>query len=87
MGEGLLPARRKGHPEGGNELRDIPGVLIHGRRDISGPALTAWRLHRAWTGSRLEIVEEDGHGGPGSAELARAAIDAFAEAARDRSGS
>ena len=64
-----------------HELGGIPGVLVHGRRDISGPALTAWQLHRAWPGSRLEIVEEDGHGGPRSAELAGAAIDAFARAA------
>jgi len=32
-------------------LRGIPGVLIHGRRDISSPVLTAWELHRR---SRLE---------------------------------
>lgn len=63
------------------ELRGIPGVLIHGRRDISGPALTAWTLHRAWPGSRLEIVEEDGHGGPRSAQLAQDAMDDFARAA------
>ncbi|MDQ1113419.1 proline iminopeptidase [Microbacterium testaceum] len=64
------------------QLAGIPGVLVHGRRDISGPALTAWRLHRAWPGSRLEIVEEDGHGGPRSAELSQEAMDAFARASR-----
>lgn len=65
------------------ELAGIPGVLVHGRRDISGPARTAWELHRSWPGSRLEIVEEDGHGGPRSAEIAQDAIDAFA---RDDTG-
>ena len=65
-----------------HELGGIPGVLVHGRRDISGPALTAWSLHRAWPGSRLEIVEEDGHGGPRSAELCQEAMDAFARADR-----
>lgn len=60
------------------ELAGIPGALVHGRRDISGPARTAWELHRAWPGSRLEIVEEDGHGGPRSAQIAQDAIDAFA---------
>lgn len=64
-----------------HELAGIPGVLLHGRRDISGPALTAWQLHRAWPGSRLEILEEEGHGGPRSAELATRAIDSFARAA------
>lgn len=60
------------------ELSGIPGVLVHGRRDISGPARTAWQLHRSWPGSRLEIVEEDGHGGPRSAQIAQDAMDAFA---------
>ncbi|PVE78880.1 alpha/beta fold hydrolase [Microbacterium testaceum] len=63
-----------------HELAGIPGVLVHGRRDISGPALTPWRLHHAWPGSRLEIVEEDGHGGPRSAGLCQQAIDDFARA-------
>lgn len=45
------------------ELAGVPGVLIHGRRDISGPVITPYLLHRAWPGSRLEIVEEEGHGG------------------------
>ncbi|ATG52443.1 alpha/beta hydrolase [Brachybacterium vulturis] len=45
-------------------LAGIPGVLIHGRRDVSGPALTAWELHRAWPDSELVLVEEEGHGGP-----------------------
>ena len=64
-----------------HRLRAIPGVLIHGRRDISGPALTAWQLHRAWPGSRLHIVEEDGHGGARSVEIATQAIDDFARQA------
>lgn len=63
-----------------HQLVGIPGVLVHGRRDISGPALTAWRLHRAWPGSRLEIVEEEGHGGQRGAEICQEAIDAFARA-------
>lgn len=44
-------------------LDDIPGVLIHGRYDVSSPLETAWRLHENWKGSRLEIVEDAGHGG------------------------
>ncbi|MCC4249875.1 MULTISPECIES: alpha/beta fold hydrolase [Microbacterium] len=65
-----------------HELAGIPGVLVHGRRDISGPVVTAWQLQRAWPGSRLEVVEEDGHGGPTSAHLATEAIDGFARGAQ-----
>lgn len=61
-------------------LAGIPGVLVHGRRDISGPAVTPWRLAAAWPGSELRIVEHEGHGGPDEMELARSAIDAFAGA-------
>ncbi|MGO1200419.1 MAG: alpha/beta fold hydrolase [Dermabacteraceae bacterium] len=53
---------------GMDRLDGIPGVLIHGRRDVSGPALTAWELHQAWPGSELIVVEEEGHGGPLMAE-------------------
>lgn len=60
------------------ELAGIPGVLIHGRHDVSGPAVTAWRLHRAWPGSRLHIVESEGHGGPEMMTLVAQAADDFA---------
>ncbi len=59
-------------------LAHIPAVLIHGRRDISGPVITPWRLHRAWPASRLRIVEEDGHSGPGSVKEMRQALEEFA---------
>jgi len=45
-------------------LSGIPGILLHGRRDVSGPAITAWSVHRRWPGSELFIDEADGHGGP-----------------------
>jgi len=60
------------------ELAGIPGVLIHGRRDVSGPVVTPWELHRAWPGSRLEVVEDEGHGGPTEMLIAQRAIDSFA---------
>lgn len=60
------------------ELAGIPGVLIHGRYDVSGPAITPWRLHHAWPGSRLDIVETEGHGGEIEMELTTEAIDGFA---------
>lgn len=44
-------------------LNGIPGVLIHGRYDVSGPLVTAWELSRRWTTSRLHILDDAGHGG------------------------
>jgi proline iminopeptidase len=44
-------------------LNGIPGVLIHGRVDVSSPLETAWRLSQEWTSSRLHILEDTGHGG------------------------
>ncbi|MGW8564648.1 alpha/beta fold hydrolase [Isoptericola sp. NPDC055881] len=56
-----------------DRLHGIPGVLIHGRRDISSPVVTAWELHRAWPGSELVVLDE-GHGGAESVALLRRAI-------------
>jgi proline iminopeptidase len=52
-----------------HELDGIPGYLIHGRRDISGPVATPWELHRRWKSSKLIVVEGEGHGGPESIAL------------------
>lgn len=56
----------------------IPAVLIHGRRDISSPLMSAWQLSRSWPASRLCVIEEEGHGGPKCMDEMRAALDAFA---------
>jgi proline iminopeptidase len=60
-------------------LDGIPGVLIQGRYDISGPLVTAWQLHRRWPTSRLHILDDAGHGG-GNAfmPLVLSAMDEFA---------
>ncbi len=42
-------------------LAGIPGVLIHGRHDMTCPIGTAWELARAWPGSKLIAVEDAGH--------------------------
>lgn len=62
-----------------DEIDAIPAVLIHGRHDISGPAITPWRLHQQWPLSELVIVEAEGHGGPESMEQLRLAVDTWAE--------
>lgn len=44
-------------------LNGIPGVLIHGRYDVSSPLETAWHLAQHWTTSELHILDDAGHGG------------------------
>ncbi|WP_375430007.1 prolyl aminopeptidase [uncultured Friedmanniella sp.] len=62
-----------------DQLAGIPGVLLHGRLDLSGPAGTAWALHRAWPSSELTIFPGSGH--KGSDEMGDALL-----AATDRFG-
>jgi len=49
--------------DGASALAAIPGVLIHGRLDLSCPAVTAWELARAWPGAELLIDDHSGHRG------------------------
>ena len=56
------------------KLAGIPGVLIHGRSDLGGPAITAWELARAWPGAELVMIEDSGHtGSAGMREALQAA--------------
>jgi proline iminopeptidase len=61
-------------------LAGIPGVLIHGRMDLSSPLDVAWQLSQAWPGSRLIVIDDAGHGTgePGMQDAVLAAIDGFA---------
>ena len=43
------------------KLKDIPGVIIHGRYDMPCPAKYAWALHKAWPEAKFEIVWDAGH--------------------------
>lgn len=45
------------------KLAGIPGWLLHGRLDLSSPLDAPWHIHRAWPGSELIIVDDEGHGG------------------------
>lgn len=74
-GEGWGAEPGSGLLGGMGRLAGVPGVLIHGRRDVSGPVRTAWELHRAWPGSELIVVEEEGHGGPEMARHWRTAME------------
>lgn len=44
-------------------LNGVPGVLIHGRYDVSSPLETPWRLSQNWSTSELVVLEDAGHGG------------------------
>lgn len=46
-----------------HRLQGIPGILIHGRLDISAPLLTAWELAQAWPGCELVVIDDSGHTG------------------------
>lgn len=62
------------------KLAGIPGVLVHGRLDISGPCDIAWDLAQAWPDAELTLIEQAGHGSahPGMRDTVLAALDRFA---------
>jgi proline iminopeptidase len=60
-------------------LAGIPGVLIHGRLDLSSPLDTAWALARAWPDAELVVISDSGHTGSGTMRMrVRTALDTFA---------
>jgi proline iminopeptidase len=61
------------------KLAGIPGVLVHGRLDISGPPDIAIALAQAWPDAELILIDDAGHGAghPGVAEAVIAATDRF----------
>jgi proline iminopeptidase len=62
-----------------HRLAGIPGVLTHGRLDMSGPPDTAWLLARAWPGAELTVMEDAGHrGNEAETEIILRALDRFA---------
>ena len=44
-----------------DRLADIPGFIVQGRYDMICPPSTAIKLHKAWPGSRLTMVQNAGH--------------------------
>jgi proline iminopeptidase len=61
------------------KLAGIPGVIVQGRYDAVCPPITAYQLHQAWVGSRLELLDNAGHAvnDPGVMAQLRAATDGF----------
>ena len=44
-----------------DRLREIPGVIVHGRYDVVCPVTNAWDLHQAWPIAELQICGSSGH--------------------------
>jgi proline iminopeptidase len=60
---------------GAERLAGIPGVLLHGRLDISSPPDFPWLLARRWPDASLELLEQTGHGAAGMTGRLVAATD------------
>ncbi|HEY6739484.1 MAG TPA: prolyl aminopeptidase [Actinopolymorphaceae bacterium] len=71
-----------------DRLRGIPGVLINGRLDVSGPPDIAWHLMKKWPDAEHHLIGEGGHGfgHRGMSDTAVEALDRFAGRRRSRSG-
>jgi proline iminopeptidase len=63
-----------------HKLKDIPGVIVHGRYDMPCPAHYAWALHKAWPKADFYLVEGAGHAysEPGILDQLIRATDRFA---------
>lgn len=62
-------------------LGGIPGVLIHGRIDVSSPLDVPWRLALAWERSELIVIDDEGHrGGSAMTDAIISATRRFAQA-------
>ena len=51
-------------------LKNIPGVIIQGRYDLSCPYINAWTLHKAWPNAEF-ITTLAGHHGSDQGNLER----------------
>jgi len=61
------------------KLKDLPGIILHGRYDVVCPFQNALDLHRAWPGSELLEIPDAGHSAadPAMARALVAATDRF----------
>lgn len=62
-----------------DRIRQIPGVIVHGRYDIVCPFMSAWDLHRAWPEATLNMIPDAGHSvwEPGITDALIRATDGF----------
>jgi proline iminopeptidase len=59
-----------------HRLAGIPGIMIHGRLDLSSPMSVPYDLRRAWPSSTLIEIDDEGHFGN---RMSRAVTGAVAE--------
>jgi proline iminopeptidase len=62
-------------------IRHIPGVIVQGRYDVVCPAVSAWRLYRAWPEAQFHLIPDAGHASsePGICSVLVEATDTFVE--------
>ena len=60
-------------------IAHLPAILVQGRYDVVCPPVSAYRLHQAWRGSVLRMVDDAGHAAlePGTAAALVAATEQF----------
>jgi proline iminopeptidase len=62
-----------------DRLAGTPGVLVHGRLDVSSPLDIPWLLARSWTDGELVVLDDEGHtGGPKMTDVLVSATERFA---------
>lgn len=61
--------------DGMSRLHHLPATFVQGKLDVSGPPDVAWKLHKAWPGSRFVLIDDEGHGGVQMVEAVVAATD------------
>jgi proline iminopeptidase len=59
-------------------LAGIPGVLVHGRLDLGGPADVPWLIAAEWPNAELHFVATGHQGGAEMTEHVLAALARFA---------
>jgi proline iminopeptidase len=55
----------------------IPATIVQGRFDLCTPPATAWRLHRAWPGSVLHVLDDQDHRLAGATDVVKECLDAL----------
>ncbi|MCR5872620.1 MULTISPECIES: prolyl aminopeptidase [unclassified Sphingomonas] len=65
-----------------HRIRDIPGVIVHGRYDLPCPATYAYALHSVWPEAEFHLIDGAGHAysEPGILDQLIRATDRFADA-------
>jgi len=66
-------------------LKDIPGILVHGRYDMVCPLDNALALSKSWPGAELRIIRDAGHSAsePAIVDALMRAVDEIAERIKD----